>query len=118
MSVACANALQMGLMEGGYEGFEGYEGEYYDGKGEEAQVSGATDFSWQEDTYICRCDGECNCDEDVAEQMAWLSGMMRKLENEIIAAEGRCRRWAAARGVSDDALKDVYSYLLEDMANE
>ena len=43
---------------------------------------------------------------------------MTRLEADVVAAESRCKRWAASRGVPEDAVKDIYSYLLEDMANE
>jgi hypothetical protein len=94
--------------------------DYYDGKGEEGDDLVGED--WDADKFECRCDTSrgrtCNCERDVKQELEWLQDTMSRLEGDIVAAEGRCRRWAAARGVPDDAVKDIYSYLLEDMANE
>lgn len=100
--------------------FEADESEYYDGKGEEGGE--LPDSNWDADTYVCRCDTtrgkKCTCADDVAQELEWLQECMAKLEGEIVAAENRTRRCASSRGVPDDAVKDIYSYLLEDMANE
>jgi hypothetical protein len=94
--------------------------DYYDGKGEEGDDLIGED--WDADKFECRCGTDvgkqCHCERDVRQELEWLTDTMSRLEADIVAAEGRCRRWAAARGVPDDAVKDIYSYLLEDMANE
>ncbi len=110
--VACVLILmwcphQLGLLET----------DYYDGKGEEGEALG-NEYDWNADEYKCSCEAECTCDEDVRLEMEWLEAAMTRLEADVVAAEARCKRWAAARGVPDDAVKDIYSYLLEDMANE
>ncbi len=52
------------------------------------------------------------------EEMHWLDGAMKDLELKVVEAEGNCNRWTASRGVDPDALKEIYSYLTADMANE
>ncbi len=52
------------------------------------------------------------------EEMHWLDGAMKDLELSVVEAEAKCNRWTASRGVDPDALKEIYSYLTADMANE
>ena len=87
--------------------------EYYQGRGEDADVEGGSTFDVRADMVE-----EDMTVEDAEEELYWLEDAMKSLEAGIMEAEKNCLRWTSSRGVSSEALKEIYGYLTEDMANE